>query len=336
MSQGRKIIAVLTCYLLLAFPLFYFVYKYSSPYIGMIDFFDYYKLYAGMDYKAADSPLNMRLLSSFFVYILNKSGFYYDTLTQIDNSPFEKSIYFNAIFLNYIWVCLTCVIIFFLARKRSHSVLLSFSIGLLYLLGFGTIFYELMPLADALGVLIFGVFLWFYHEKRQLVVIPIALLVIQREYLLLAIGLISFLDLLRFREKYYAYTLIYSVIFFVLYVILRKVFFETPRYSHHTDVGFMLGSFSKLHFPLLPFFRQTLMTMNVTVIYFLIILYKWYNKIHFEKFDLQKVLLLLVQAVVLAFLLALGNNTGRYFYMLLPLILLYIADEVKPILELDK
>ena len=70
--------------------MFYFVYKFGTPYLGMIDFFDYYKLYENMDYKSADSPLNMRLVGSFFVYCMNKMGLFYDTATQIDNAPHLK------------------------------------------------------------------------------------------------------------------------------------------------------------------------------------------------------------------------------------------------------
>ena len=318
---------------LIAFPLFYFVYKYSSPYMGMIDFFDYYKLYESMDVHSADSPLNMRLLSSFFVYLLNSTGFSYNTVTQIDTAPFQKSIYFNAVFLNYIWVVLTCFLIYKLGKERKQSEILSLFVATLYLLGFGTIFYELLPLTDALAVFLFALFLWFYSKRSHFVVIPLFLLVFQREYLLLAIGLLTLLDYLKFRNRYLLLNFFYCVLFFGLYVVIRKTYFETPRYAHHTSLSFLSNSIFTNHFPLLPFLRQTLMTMNIAIIYFALVFYKMYKRISFQKHEFNKIVFLLAQVVLLSFLLALGNNTGRYFYMLLPLVLLLIGDEIKVLLE---
>ena len=111
------------------------------------------------------------------------------------------------------------------------------------------------------------------------------------------------------------------------------MYFETPRYAHHTSGAFMLNAIVHNHFPLLPFFRQTMMTMNVALIYFAIILYKKFAGLAFKKDEFYKITLLLLQVIALAFLLGLGNNTGRYFYMLLPFILLLMGDEVKELIE---
>src|SRR4051812_5421926 len=121
MIKNLKLNAFLfALFALLSFPLFYFVYKYWSPNLGMIDFFDYYKLYENMDFKNADSPLNMRLVSSFFVYCLSKTGMLYNTACQVDGEPFSKVIYFNAVFFNFICVVCTCVMIFHLLKQQGN------------------------------------------------------------------------------------------------------------------------------------------------------------------------------------------------------------------------
>lgn len=321
--------ALFVIFALLAFPLFYFVYKYSSPYVGMIDFFDYYKLYKDMDFHAADSPLNMRLVSSFFIYCMSKAGFFYDTMTQIDHAPFEKIIYFNAVFFNYLSVVATCVMIYYLARQRGQAVLISFLAGLLYLLGFGTIFFQLMPLADAFSVFLLTILLWHYHKRSYWILVPMVILILQREYIFLAFGLIALVDYIKFRQKYYLVALAATVACFATYVILRKLFFETPRYSHHTNVEFMVSSLSTLHFPLLPFVKQTLMTMNICLVYFLVIFYKRYKRLEVNRHELLKINLLILQVLVLSFLLALGNNAGRYFYLLIPIVILNLMDEIR-------
>jgi hypothetical protein len=330
MKQLIKLnLALFVLFTLLAFPLFYFVYKYSSPYVGMIDFFDYYKLYKNMDYHSADSPLNMRLVSSFFIYCMSRSGLFYDTMTQIDNAPFDKVIYFNAVFFNYLSVVATCVMIYHLARQRNQPVLMSFLAGILYLLGFGTIFFQLMPLADAFSVLLLTFLLWGYYKKSYWIALPLLVLIFQREYIFLAFGLIVFIDYLKYKQKYYLAALIFTIACFAAYVILRKLYFETERYSHHTNVEFMIGSLSTLHFPLMPFIKQTLMTMNICLIYFLIVLYKRYKKLEVNRYELLKVVFLILQVLILSFLLALGNNAGRYFYLFVPIVILNLMDELR-------
>lgn len=321
-------------YACLCFPLFYFVYKYSTPFLGMIDFYDYYKLYENMDYKSADSPLNMRLVSSFFVYLLSRAGFFYDTACAIDGAPFSKMIYFNAVFFNYICVALTCTVIYNFLKKTGHSILMSFAAGTLYILGFGTIFFELIPSTDAMAVLLFAIILTLYHKKNNWVILPLIILILQREYLLLAMGLIALIDYVKYRNKYYLVVLSTTVVCFLIHVVLRKLIFETARYSHHTSVDFMMNAMSALQFPLLPFIKQFVMTLNIFVIYIFIILYKRFKKITFDKHEFIKIMLLLLQILALSFLLSLGNNFGRYFYILLPLIIIQIANEVK-IFKLD-
>jgi hypothetical protein len=321
--------ALFVLFALLVFPLFYFVYKYSSPYVGMIDFFDYYKLYKDMDYHSADSPLNMRLVSSFFIYCMSKAGIFYDTMTQMDDAPFEKIIYFNAVFFNYLSVVATCVMIYHLARQRNQTILMSFLAGILYLLGFGTIFYQLMPLADAFSVLLLTIILWYYHKKSYLILVPLVILILQREYIFLALGLITLMDYIKYKDRYYLASLLACIVCFSAYVILRKLYFETPRYSHHTNVEFMIGSLTTLHFPLVPFIKQTLMTMNLCLVYFFVVGYKKYKRLEINRYELLKIVLLVVQVLVLSFLLALGNNAGRYFYLFIPLVILYLVEEIK-------
>jgi hypothetical protein len=316
-------------YGVLGFPLVYFVYKYSTPFLGMIDFYQYYKLYRNMDYMAVDSPLNMRLLSSGCVYLMSKVGYFYETRTAIDGSPINKLYFFNAIFFNFLCVVSTCTMIFWMVKARGHTWLFSFAGGMLYLLGFGTIFFELTPLSDALAVLLFSVFLLYYNRRNKLIWIPLLLLIIQREYLLIVAIVITIIDYWQTRHKYYLFALFFTILCFAAHVILRKSIFETPHYSHHTNLAYMWDSLTTLRFPVKPLIRQTLLTMNLCLLYFAIVIYKQYKKMPVDKISLLKIILLLVQILILSFLLALGNNAGRYFYMITPLIIISLLSEVK-------
>jgi hypothetical protein len=204
--------------------------------------------------------------------------------------------------------------------------------GLLYLLGFGTIFFQLMPLVDAFTSLCLTFILIFYSRKSYWTLPLLALMILQREYLLMAFGLAVLVDYLYKRDAYHLRVFVFTVICFIIYVVLRKTIFETPRYAHHTDPSFMYEALTTPSFPIMPFIKQTAMTLNLLFIYLGVVLYKAWKQYSFDKAEAVKIAALFFQVVVLAFILALGNNTGRYFYIITPLIIVALVKEVSPLL----
>lgn len=319
---------------ILAFPSFYFVYKFGNPMYGTNDFFSYYILYENWDIQHVEAPFNMRLLSSFFVFLLNKMGLHYDTMCAFDQFKLDKQVFFNAIFFNYLCITTTCVVIYNTINKYFRNPLLSFIAGLIYLMGFGTLFYEFMPITDALSILLFSVILYFYLEKNYWLVLPLLLLIMQREYVFLALGLVTILDFWKHRLKYYLYIFILCIVCFGIYFVLRKTLFYTPRFDYQASPSFFLDSLLQLKFPLIPYIRQTLMTLNIFIIYLLIVLYKKWKKFEIDSFNLVKLLLLFLQINVISFAAVFGNNTGRYFYILIPLVIFQLIKELSPIVNL--
>ena len=329
----KAFIKLWVVYFLLAFPLFYFVYKHGTPDFGLKDFYSYYDLYNNWDIDKVDAPFNMRLLGSFFVYLLHKCGLHYDTLTAFDKTGLDRQVYFSAVFFNMLCVVSTCSVIYISVKKFFKDVLLSFTAGLIYLLGFGTIFYELMPLTDALSVFLFSLVLFNYLSKSYLIIIPLLLLIIQREYIFLALGLICVLDLWKLKEKYYLHILVVCVACFLTYFLLRKTIFYTPKYDHQASPSYFLESLFQIQFPLFMYLKQTLMTLNIFIVYLLIVAYKKIKKLEIDKFSLIKIILLFLQINIISFAAVFGNNTGRYFYILVPLVIFYMAKEALPLLK---
>jgi hypothetical protein len=323
-------------YALLAFPMFYFVYKYGTPDLGMKDFYDYYKLYSNWDLEHVDAPFNMRLLSTFFVYVMNQSGLHYNTTVAFAQTGLDQQVFFNAVLFNYLCITATCSVLFYLFKKQGQSTLLSFSGGALYLLGFGTLFFEFMPITDAFSVLFFTIILYLYLTKNYLIILPLLLMIIQREYIFMALGLLALLDYWKLREKFHLHILLGCVLCFAIYFILRKTIFFTPKYDHQASFSFFLSSLFKLKFSLGPYIRQTIMTLNLFILYFLIMAYKKYKKLNIGSFDALKLFLLFVQINLISFAAVFGNNTGRYFYILVPLVIFYLVKEAKPLLKLNE
>jgi hypothetical protein len=318
---------------LLAFPLFYFVYKYGNPEFGTNDFFSYYKLYENWNIKEVDAPFNMRLLSSFFVYVMVKTGLFYDTATAFDQFGLDKHVFFNAVFFNYLCVVATCLVIFKTSISFYKSYLMGFVAGLIYLLGFGTLFYELMPITDALSVLLFSLILSGYLKRQYWIIVPLLFLILQREYIFLALSLMALLDLYKYRVKYYAHILGMCILCFGIYFVLRKTIFYTPRYDHQASFSYFMESVFTIKFPLLTYLRQTALTLNIFFIYVLLFVYKESKRMTTNRFEFMKIILLFLQINIISFAAVFGNNTGRYFYMLVPLVIFQIIAEVQPFIR---
>jgi hypothetical protein len=315
-------------FLLLTFPAFYFVYKYGHPDFGLKDFHDYYKLYKNFDIKSVDAPFNMRLLSSFFVFLMYKLGFHYHTENVFDLLGMDKNVFFCAVLFNYICIVTTCTVIFYTIKQSNNNVLLSFIGAVLYLLGFGTLFYEMMPITDALSVLLFAWLFKLYIVKSRWILAPLVLLVFQREYIFLALGLIAFIDYLKDRERYYLRVVVYSSFLFAGYMILRKTFFYTPTYDYQASLGYFFDSVIKIKFPIIPYIKQTLMTLNIFLIYLGVITFKWIRSIPIiDKIGFYKIIALFIQINIISFAAVFGNNTGRYFYILVPMVIFYLIKE---------
>ncbi len=331
--KAKLFISVWIIYLFLAFPMFYFVYKYGTPDLGLKDFFDYYKLYNNWNFSEVDAPFNMRLVSTFLVYLFNKIGLHYDTAIAFDSSGLSKQVFFNAIFFNYLCIISTCTVIFMTVKKHIGKTIVSFSSGLLYLLGFGTLFYEFMPLTDAFSILIFAIIFYNYLAKNYYIIIFMLLLVLQREYVFLVMGLVALLDYWKKREKYYLHILFLSVICFAIYFILRKTMFYTPKYDHQASPLYFLESVFQIKFQILPYIKQTLMTLNIFIIYLIVVAYKKLKKLPIDTFSFLKLLILFIQINIISFAAVLGNNTGRYFYILIPMVIFYLTQETKALLD---
>ena len=329
----KHLIGIWILLFLLAFPLFYFVLKFGNPLFGTNDFFQYYNLYKDFDIAATDSPFNMRLISSFIIYCMYKSGLHYNTATAFDVFSLDKAVYFNAVLFNYLCVITTSTILFKIVYKIHNSYLWALISGVLYLLGFGTLFYEIMPITDALSVLLFTLAWQEYIQKNYKIFVWFIFLIFQREYIFLAFMLIAFCDYIKFKNNFFLHVLISSISAFIIYYVLRKTLFYTPTYNHQTDFTYFIKMFTELRFSIWIYFKQTLLTMNLSLLYLFILAYKYYFKIPFNRYFLFLFMLLFIQINIISFAAVFGNNTGRYFYILIPMFIIQIINETKPLIK---
>lgn len=332
LKPSRLVIFIL--YALLAFPAFYFVYKFVDVSDIAHDFFQYYRLYNNWDWHNVNAPFNMRLFSSYLVFLQTKLGIYYQTASAFDHYVgygFNKLVYFNAILFNYLCVVLTSTGIYGILFSELKNRALAFTGGLLYLLGFGTIFYELTPCTDAFSTVLFLATWHVYRRKSPWIYVLLLAAIFQREYILMVMALLPLLEYARSKQKYLLKVSLCSIVCFGMYFLLRRTYFYTPALSFQTNFGSLWQAFLHPDFSLSAFVKSLDLTLNIYFVYMGIVFYKWRKRISIQRYAFYNINVLMLQIVLISFAASLGNNAGRYFYMLSPMIIYYAVVEASAI-----
>ncbi len=326
---------ICVAYILLSYPLFYYSYKFCFPDFGATDYYSYAILYKDWDFSKIESPYNLKLISCFFIFLMNKIGFYYDTKIVYTTiyPQMDQHVFFNAIFFNFICLVLTCVLIHKLVLRFFHNELYAFLFGLIYLLGFGTIFFALKPISDSCAILLFGLSFFYYLKKSNLIYLFLILAVIQREYILIIYIVITVVDYLFDKRKYFIQIFVASCILFVAYYFIRKNWLYSPRYEYAMSINSYLKALTEPKLDLLPFLKQTILVNNLFFIYLGVLFIKKIKKISINRNYLFAILCVLFQGLAMSILAHFENNAGRYFYFAVPMLLFYLAVETKPLLS---
>lgn len=319
---------------LLSYPLFYYSYKFGSPDFGNSDFYSYYKLYSEWRMDGVESPFNMRLISTFLIYSLSKLGLHYDTAVAFNHPEISKQIYFNAILFNYVCTVLTSWLVFKMIWRFCGSRIYGIFFAAVYLLGFGILFYSINTLTDSFSYFLFTAVLFAYLQRSFWAFPLMALAVFQRENIFLIMGLVSLADWWRDKasRKYAAGIFALSVIGFSTFIILRMTVFHTPKYADELEWFNFLDRLIHPQYPAGEYFRQVLLNQNLLGLYFAVAAYKLLKKHPVDIWRVGVLAALILQAVVVSLIALIGNNIGRFTFMLSPLALLWAAMELKPLL----
>jgi hypothetical protein len=322
----------LSVYFLLSYAFLYFAYKYFSPSIACVDFFNYYPLYKNFDIKSVGTPFNTRLLNPLIVFVFNKLGIYYNTVISFQNPHIDQSVFFNALLVSYLAVVFTALTVYLTCYNYFKNKLFSFLVGLFYLLGGGTVVFCINPATDAFSVLLLALIFKSYTEKSKWIYLLLLLAVFQREYIFMVISLIAIIDFWFDKKnlKKYLSVVVASVICFGIYMILRNTILYTPAHPEQLQYDQYI---SRLLFPEINFaeyIRQGLFTQNVLIAYLFVVIYKLIKTHTIVRKNSWIIFLLLLQINFICLIALLGNNIGRIFYMTTPILLFYLAIEVYP------
>jgi hypothetical protein len=321
-------------FLLLAFPLFYFVYKFGDPDQISHDFYHYYALYDQFDLIKTKPPFNMRFIGAFFIYLLYQSGIYYNTDTRFDDYALymKEEVWFAAVFFNFLMVATTATLIAkvytrYFETNTPKQPLNAVLAGTVYLMGYGTMFFDLMPVTEAFSTCLFVIMLGLFL-KRSYWLLPVLLLcVFQREFLLLLILLLPWLYRPGYFERFDRLVTITAVALFIAYFVIRSTWFYNPELHHQTNLGAMLYQMQSLGVSTMVMLRQSLISLNLLLIYALVVAFKYWTTGTYYRKGARLILAILVVAFGVTLAGGLGTNFGRMFYLATPLVACLLVKE---------
>ena len=173
--------------------------------------------------------------------------------------------------------------------------------------------------------------LYIRKSKWQYLVLVAA--VFQREYVFFVFGLVAFIHWFtdKTNRRYYATVLVANVACFLIYILMRKTLFYTPRYEHQMAVSSFLEKIQYSITDYGAYFRQTFALQNILILYTGLFIYKKMKGMEVLPVNLLISYALLAEIVILSLFIGLGNNTGRYYYMSVPLLIYFLALEALPL-----
>jgi hypothetical protein len=323
---------VLFSYLLLSYGLFYYAYKFGSPDLqGLKDYEEYEKMYETWDIEHIESPFNTRLVSAYVIYSVNKLHLSYDTDIAYTNELQKKQTYFTALLVNYIFILINAWLIFVYIKKYGLNEVWSFAGGLMFLYSSSTLFFYLNPLTEAFSALLATLIFISIQRKNFYFIIPLLIAILQREYLFFMFGL--FAVLMFWYEKadrgYYLKLLSATLVAFVIYFILRKTIFYTPQHADQLSFSAYSSNITRLYVSIGTYLKQALIIQNTLVIYYAVIVYKWFTKQRINAQGLVFISAFIVQMIIIAQFASLGQTIGRLLFFCSPLLIYHLLLEVK-------
>ncbi len=309
-------------FILISYPVFYYTYKFYNPNLGGKDFYFYYPLYKNLDITHTEAPFNMRLISSLIVYLFYNVGFYYDTTISFQNQHIDQRVFFNAIFVNWISIVITIKLIFQCIYKKTRELWFSFSISIIFLTGFGTIFFLFSPISDGVSILLITITYILYKKKNSLLYLLYILLLFQREFAFIIFGILAFVDFISSKDKFYIFQLILNILLFFTYIILRKTIFYTPLYSNQIQEDTFIISLLSIHIDTWAFIKQVFLSQNIYFIYLLILIINYKYKLSINKKHIYTLLLFIFTTFIISRIAVANNNMGRFLYMFVPILII--------------
>ena len=202
-------------------------------------FFDFQ--FYDFDFIKSPPPFNLRFIGALFIFLIHQIIPYPDTETFFQQNPygFKESVWFSAIFFNYLILAATALILFLCYRSSFHqnnqkSTVYGLMAALLFYFGYGILFFDLMPITEAFSVFLISLALYLLQHRSKFIWLTLPFIIFQREYLLVLLMIYVIMEIKRFKIRFTGLFVIISILLLAFYVLLRNYYFLNPYLQHQT------------------------------------------------------------------------------------------------------
>ena len=257
-----------------SYGLLYFSYKFLIPWSGTNDFQHYYWMYRQpLNFHVAPSPFVLRQLSAVLTWVVWKAHIFYPNDIWFVDPRYDQHVFFAALFTNWIGLVGAALVAGIIAEEMLgvRSFFAGILAGYVCLLSFHTQFVVISGITEGVSWLLLALgFLAYLRRIEWAVALVLALAILQREALIVAIAAIAILDLLRSRadraprtpRAFQLRLCAYAAVCFAAYLVLRKLI---PGNGHQASAAGVLASLARVR-PSKEMLFQSFLNQNVVLI----------------------------------------------------------------------
>ena len=261
------------CILVVAsYGLLYFTYRFAKPWPGSNDYYaNYYFMYLSpLNTDAASAPYNLRQISAVITHLVLATHLFPANRPTAIVPGRDPRVLFAAMVTNWVFLILAAWIAGLIAEQELNepNALVALVAGFLCLLAFQTPFFVFSGLTEGMNwFLLAAGFLAYMRRARHWLLLILILSIVQRESILIIVGVIAACDLGLSREnkRFKMRVLVEAVACFAIYFLARRLFL--PGSSGETHFAEMLAAIRHSG-PASTFLSQMVLTQSIAILFF--------------------------------------------------------------------
>ena len=308
---------------LASYGLLYFAYKFNRPWPGSNDYYDnYYFMYLSpLDLNASPAPYVLRQLSAIATHLVLITHLYVPDHEAIAVPGRDPHVLFAAMLTNWICLLLAAWLAGLIAEEElgQRNAVVALAAGFLCLLAFQTPFFVISGLTEGVSWFLLGAgFLAYLRRSNGWLLLVLILSIVQRESILIVLGVIAACDLMIEREgrRFKVQTLVEAIVCFGIYFLIRRL--GVHGSEHQTHVTAMLASLRDLR-PAKIFASQMVLTQSTAILFFAAAL-SGRRGTHLKRVWVPCLLVAMVAMDCVGVAAGIVNNLSRVLAILVPIL----------------
>lgn len=322
-AQWRVHILRLCVLCIASYGLLYFTYKFARPWAGSNDYYDnYYFMYLSpLDVNASPAPYILRQVSAVLTHLVLIAKFYIPNRDAVLVPGRDPRVLFAAMLTNWTFLLLAAWLAGLIAEEElgQRNAVVALTAGFLCLLAFQTPFFVISGLTEGVSwFLLAAGFLAYLRRARGWLLLVLMLSIVQRESILIVMGVVAACDLIIEREdrRFKIQALIEAIVCFGVYFLIRRLALHGSEQQTHFTA--MLVSLRHL-VPAKTFASQMVLTQSTAILCFGVA-FVGRRGAHLRRVWVPCLLAALVAMDVVGVAAGVVNNLSRVLAILVPVL----------------